>query len=107
MMLDEREALSLVYDAATDVLTIRFAHDDARVAGARDATLLLDAAGYLVGLDLGDARGIRPIVMLGPHEKVERPVDAKVAVVAAGSAYAVRIEHAARAVRANEKNPYA
>ena len=71
-MLDEREALSFDYDATKDVLTLRFAYDDARVAGVRDAYLLLDSGGYLVGLDLGDAGGVRPIVMIGPHEKVDR-----------------------------------
>jgi len=105
-MLDEHEALSFSFDPAKDVLAIRFEHDDARVRGAHDAKLLLDADGHLVGVDLGDARGVRPIVMLGPHEKVERTVDAKIAVTAAGEVYELRIEGATRAVRANEKNPY-
>ncbi len=86
-MLDEHEALSITFDSATDVLAIRFEHDDARVRGAHDATLLLDGTGHLVGVDLGDTRGVRPIVMLGPHEKVARTVDAKIAVTAAGEVY--------------------
>jgi hypothetical protein len=106
MMLDEHEAISVAFNAATDVLSVRFAYDDARVAGTRDAMLLLDAAGYLVGVDLGDARGVRSIVMLGPHEKVERTIDAKISVTASNDVYTARIEGASDAVRANEKNPY-
>jgi hypothetical protein len=105
-MLDEHEALSLAFDAVADVLTIRFAYDDVRVVGVRDATLLIDAAGHLVGLDLGDARGVRPIVMLGPHDVVERTVDSRVVIAAAGADYEARIEGASRAVRGNERNPY-
>lgn len=105
-MLDEHEALSVAFDSAKDILTIRFEHDDARVRGARDATLLLDGSGHLVGVDLGDAHGVRPIVMLGPHEKVARTVDAKVTVTAAGEVYELRIPGATRAARANEKSPY-
>jgi hypothetical protein len=105
-MLDEREALSFDYDATTDVLTLRFAFDDGRVAGVRDAYLLLDSGGYLVGLDLADAGGVRPIVMIGPHEKVDRTVAARVVVAVSGADYEAKIERASRAVRANERNPY-
>ena len=69
--------------------------------------LLLDARGFVVGVDLRDHAGI--VVMLGPHEAVATQVAARVEVFAAGAGAEiahVRITQARRVARGDEKNPY-
>lgn len=56
---------------------------EASATGARRASLLLDAAGHLVGVDLGGDAFARTAIMLGPHEAVASQRDANV-VVGAG-----------------------
>ena len=112
-MLDERRALTFRYDADKDIARITFEHTREHATSttfpaATKAVLLLDAAGFLVGVDLGDDRGARAVVMLGPHEKVDSQQKASVLLSRVGNAdgYEVQISGAKAAVRADEKNPY-
>ncbi len=112
-MIDERRALTFSYDEATDIAKVTFEHTRDHATSktfpaATKAVLLLDAAGFLVGVDLGDDRGTRAVVMLGPHEKVEAQTKASVLVARVGAAdgYEVQISGARAAVRAHEANPY-
>lgn len=72
------------------------------MSGPTTAKLLLDAQGFLVGVDLGEEPS-RVVLMLGRHEDVDRTVDVKVQVVLGSN---VRIASAKGAVRADEPNPY-
>lgn len=101
-MLDERRTTGISYDRVSDALSLR-AKGDLGSAGTRDARLLVDAAGKLVGVDFDGATG-RIVVMAGPHEAVERVVPARVQVTATGS---VVVGDAKRLVRGDEPNPYA
>ena len=112
-MLDERRALSFSYDADADIARITFEHTlqhatSTTFPAATKAVLLLDAAGFLVGVDFGDDRGARAVVMLGPHEKVDSQRKASVLLSRVGNAdgYEVQISGAKAAVRANDTNPY-
>ena len=113
VMIEERRATSLTYEAAKDLARIPF--EDNRqdesagtLPAVTDAKLLLDAYGFLVGVDLGDNGSGRTVVMLGAHEDVARVVEAPVAVVRVGTGdrYELRIEAARERMRASEKNPY-
>ena len=69
--------------------------------------LLLDAKGFLAGIDLRDAAHV--VVMLGPHEAVAKTVSAKVEIDRGSTADQlahVRITGAKGQVRGHEKNPY-
>jgi hypothetical protein len=112
-MLEDRQATAMTYDTAKDVARVTFEHsrEHARSGtfpAAARAQLLLDAQGFLVGVDLGEDRGQHIVVMLGPHEKVERTVPASIVVTraAGANAYELVIEKAKALVRAAEKNPY-
>jgi hypothetical protein len=70
--------------------------------GRTPAKLLLDRAGFLVGVDLGEEPS-RLVVMIGAHEAVDRVVETTVEV--AGTT--VRIANARSAARAHEPNPHA
>ena len=112
-MLDERRALTFSYDAARDIARITFEHSREHATSktfpvATKAVLLLDAAGFLVGVDLGGDHGARAVVMLGPHEKVESQRKASVLLSRVGNAegYEVQISGAKAALRADEQNPY-
>jgi hypothetical protein len=105
-MLNERPAHAFVYDAASNVARLEVGAAE----GTRktiDAQLLLDAHGFLVGVDLPE--GSRTVVMLGPHEKVDRTLSARVSVTydASGQPARVEVGDARKAIRASEKNPYA
>ena len=100
-MLNERRATSFSYDQATDVAAITF-EGEVGSSGEVSATLLLDASGFLVGLDLRAEPRVGVVVMLGPHEKVARTTELAVKV----DGNALRISGASRAVRGAEKNPY-
>jgi hypothetical protein len=104
-MLPERRATGLAFDPEADTLRID-AEGAQGAASERSAQLLLDARGFLVGVDVeGPPRpGGRVVVMLGPHEAVERVVPARVLVHGDGAQVVVR--GARRAVRGHEKNPY-
>jgi len=64
-MIQERTATSVRADGAE--LVIGF---EGEAPSAAQAVLLLDAAGHLVGVDLGGEGFGRTVVMLGPHEAV-------------------------------------
>ncbi len=74
-MIQERRATSLRADGAE--LVIGFEGEAPRTARA---SLLLDAAGHLVGVDLGGEGFQRTVVMLGPHEAVASQRDSSVVV---------------------------
>jgi hypothetical protein len=114
-MLSERPARLFRYDAGTDEAHVHLAPqggDAGRIASGNprkvDGQLLLDAQGFLVGVDLGGEGLERAVVMLGPHEKVDRTEPAEIAVHADASGEAVElvIPGANAALRAGEKNPY-
>lgn len=104
-MLPERRATGLAFDATTDTLRIDV-EGGGGAASERDAQLLLDARGFLVGVDVEGPPGPggRVVVMLGPHEAVDRTVPARVAVHGNGDRVIVR--DARRAARGHERNPY-
>lgn len=96
-MLHEIAAEAFVYDAATD--TLRVTATGARGSGKIG---LLDAKGFLVGLDLRDDLGRGSIVMVGPHEAVAEQKSVDVRLEGDG----VVITGAAASVRGAEKSPY-
>ena len=114
-MLNQRAARAVLYDPAADEATIEVARADSGAfsrpssgvsGGPRvvEGQLLLDAEGFLVGVDLGG----EAVVMLGPHEKVARVSSAEVIVArdASGAPVEVRVRGAKEALRGGEKNPY-
>ena len=108
-MLNEQRATALHYDAATDVARVYVTEAPGTVRTRTVAsTLLLDASGFLVGVDVDNAGPDRVVVMLGPHEAVAKQESARVAVLTDASAtvYEVRIRSARDAIRARDKNPY-
>jgi hypothetical protein len=109
VMLSERPARGIVYDAVTDVSRVFVEEPPGTVrTHTALADLLLDAQGFLVGIDIEpDAPG-RAIVMVGPHESVARKASARVGVCtdASGGVFEVRIANARAAIRGDQKNPY-
>jgi hypothetical protein len=111
-VLNERQATSLLYDPRADVTRILVAAPPGSVSTVRTRTvaadLLLDAQGFLVGVDVEPDAPTRAIVMIGSHEQVSRKVPARVGVTsnAAGDLSEVRIGEARASFRGNEKNPY-
>ncbi len=113
-MMREVRAARLVYDAKLDVLRVVCEHEAGAITSRRervDGQLLLDAAGYLVGVDLGGEGFARTVVMAGPHEAVARTEPVSVDVVrdarGEGSVLEVAVTEARARARASEKNPYA
>ena len=110
MMLNERPASGLSYDARTDIATVAIAQGAPTTFRTRqiEGALLLDAQGFLVGLDLRDDQGRGVVVMLGPHEAVDGTQAHPLALHtdAAGEVTAVTFSGAKNAIRAAEKNPY-
>ncbi|MEI7893049.1 MAG: hypothetical protein WCI05_08155 [Myxococcales bacterium] len=109
-MLDERRATSVAYDRSTNTLRVTFERSGpVEVSpGARRAGFLVDARGFLVGVDLV-RNGSRVVVMLGGHEHVERVVDGDVTVVPALSRQGeveLHIGEAHTRVRGGDANPY-
>jgi hypothetical protein len=110
-MIREERAQSVVYDMQADVARIVVqASPNGAAKEQRDVDLLLDAKGYLVGVDLGGEGFKRKVVMLGPHESVASTRSARIAI-----AYVVDqpeeiaelvLDGARAAIRAHEKNPY-
>ena len=72
------------------------------------ADLLIDAQGFLVGVDVEPNTPARTVVMLGSHEKVARTLAARVGVCTdhSNEVFEVRIAGARATLRGNEKNPY-
>jgi hypothetical protein len=108
-VLNERRATGIYYDATMDVGRVAVLEAPGTVrTRTLAATLLLDAAGFLVGVDVEpDAPG-RTIVMLGSHDAVARTVATRVGVCTdhSNAVFEIRIAGAKAAIRANEKNPY-
>ncbi len=105
-MLRETRAKSASYDSRNDTFVLS-AEDDCGHAGTRDAQLLLDSKGFLVGIDLDGVLGRgagseRLVVMLGPHEAVDKTTKARVEVAGAS----VTVLNAKKNARGDEKNPY-
>lgn len=68
-MLREVTATHVSFDPSTDLTLVRTGGGDGTLV-RRTATLLLDAAGTLAGIDLRGPGGDGWVVMLGPHEDV-------------------------------------
>jgi GAF domain-containing protein len=107
-MLNERSLRAWVYDSASDIARLEVGAAGVARKTA-DARLLLDRQGFLVGVDLGGAAVSRTLVMLGPHEAVERTVGARVVAIydVKGELAGVDVHDARKAIRGTEKNPYA
>ena len=108
-VLNERRGTGIYYDATVDVARVAVLNAPGTVRTRTvAATLLLDGAGFLVGVDVEpDARG-RTVVMLGSHDKVARSVSVRVGVCTdhSNEVFEIRIAGARAAIRASEKNPY-
>lgn len=72
-MISDRKALSVKIDGNDAVIS--FEGDTPKIG---DAQVLLDAAGKLVGVDLGGAGFDRVAIMVGAHESVARAEPARV-----------------------------
>jgi hypothetical protein len=72
--------------------------------GEVPARLLLDSAKHLVGVDVAPDRHDRLVVMLGPHENVDRVEDVRIHVEAGGAQ--LRIDGHAATLIAPGQNPY-
>jgi hypothetical protein len=116
-VLREERATGLSYDSAADLLTVDLVADHADGDSMHTAkshpksarvTLLLDARGHLVGVDMGGDGPGRLVVLLGTHEDVAetREVTAMVHFESGGDPCAIAISNARRVAHANEKNPY-
>lgn len=108
-MLNERKASSLYYDHGSDMARLLVVQPPATVRTRMlRADLLLDDAGFLVGVDVDPRAPSRIVVMLGPHEKVSKRTATQVGVSgdANGTVCEVRIGEAKRLCRAHEKSPY-
>ena len=108
-VLNERRATKLSYDGSLDVARVVVLRAPGTVrTHTVPATLLIDAAGFLVGVDVEpDAPG-RTLVLLGTHEKVARTLPSRVGVLTdhGGEVFEIRIAGARAAMRGDEKNPY-
>jgi len=106
-MLRDFPARALHYDARTDEARVEVGGSQGETR-TLPALLLLDAKGFLVGVDLGGEELERAVVLLGPYESVDRTVTASVVVAygAGGEPVEVRIAGARDAIRAGDENPY-
>jgi hypothetical protein len=88
VMLPEHRATSYSHDTslAKVVVVSDTSQDGPRptLHGDLPARLLLDAQNHLVGVDVVPGTPDRIVMMLGPHEKVARVVDANVHVEGGG-----------------------
>jgi hypothetical protein len=108
-MLTEKGATAFLYAADTDLATVRVETEGVGQTRSHevDAQLLLDSAGFLVGIDCRDKAGRGVVVMLGPHEAVAEIRAARVVIdEAASGPQNVRIPGARTAIRGGDKNPY-
>jgi hypothetical protein len=109
-VLNERKATSFYYDRGGDIARILVVPPPATVrTRTLAADLLLDAEGFLVGVDVDPKHPARVIVMLGRHENIVRKVSARLGVSgdSNGTVCEIRIADAKNLIRAHEKNPYA
>jgi len=104
-MLPEKKATSYAHDPALGTVVV-YSEAGARPAlnGDREARLLLDGQGHLVGIDVSPATQDRLVVMLGPHEAVATTIEARVHVEGGGRTVTLH-GTAARSV-AGGANPY-
>jgi hypothetical protein len=100
-MIREERVAAVSYDAGKDELTLACEGRLPRSSGEIDGQLLLDKAGFLVGVDMGQEPD-RVALMLGRHEDVERTLPVRVTI--AGTS--VRVGDAKKRARGHEKNPY-
>lgn len=108
-VLNERRATALTFDAALDVLRVivSSAHGASATKRTAAAALLLDARGFLVGVDVGSEGPSRVVVMLGPHEAVASVEPVRVEILeSSGDLLEVHVTNAKASCRANEANPY-
>jgi hypothetical protein len=108
-VLRELRAQGLFFDAAIDVARVTVTAPPGTVRTKTvPATLLLDAAGFLVGVDVEPAAASRTVVLLGSHEDVATSVETRVAICtdATGDVFEVRIAGARKAIRADQRSPY-
>ncbi len=110
-MIREEQAQGVMYDTKNDRARIVVrAGQSGPDKEVRDVDLLLDAKGYLVGVDLGGEGFKRKVLMLGPHESVAsaRPARVTITYVAAQADEIadLTLEDGRAAIRAHEKNPY-
>ena len=109
-MLNERRATGVIYDPPTDVLRV-FVDQPPGTVRTRTvaADLLIDAQGFLVGIDVEPSTPARTIVMIGRHEMVARKMSVRVGVCtdASGRVFEVRIGGARLGIRGDQKNPHA
>lgn len=103
-MLPEQQATSYAHDPATSTVVIISDATRPALHGDLPARLLLDAANHLVGVDVAPNSPERVVVMLGPHEKVERTEDVHVHVEGGGGT--VRLTGQAAKLVALGANPY-
>jgi len=74
-MISDRKALSVKIEGNDAVIAF-----EGETPKAGDAQVLLDAAGKLVGIDLGGSGFDRVAIMIGAHESVARAEPARVTV---------------------------
>ena len=99
-MFADHEAYSTGYDSRADAFTVQCA--PLARSGSVSADLLLDARGHLVGIDCGGDGFDRLVIMLGPHEAVQRKTSARVEL----GADRVVVRGARALLPVAEKNPY-
>jgi hypothetical protein len=98
-MLEQQTVLSITFRSADDALVITTSpHVPHR--GQVTCSVLLDAKGFLVGIDL-DPDGKRRVLMLGEHEDVAKQQSALVTITEREI-----VLTGARALRGNERNPH-
>jgi hypothetical protein len=106
-MLPEQRALRYASVPGSSRVVLETAPSRATLQGQVPARLLLDSAKHLVGVDIAPDRHDRLVVMLGPHENVDRVEDVRIHVahLEAGGAQ-LRIEGHAATLIAPGQNPY-
>ena len=107
-MLREERAIRATYEAVKDRLIVTTAAQKSGKSAQNALNLLLDAKGFLVGIDIDAESPSRCVVMLGRHEDVAEQRDGRgeVDYDSAGVPAEVTIHGARAAVRGHERNPY-
>lgn len=103
-MLPEQRATSYANDPSTSTVVIVSPPNRPNLDGDHPARLLLDAENHVVGVDVAPDSKERVVIMLGPHEKVARAEDIRLAVEGGGGT--VRITGLAAKLVAPGANPY-
>jgi hypothetical protein len=121
MMIVDVSPSAYEYDPSSDTVTLHFTRFSppssmpVRTPNLRSVAgqVLLDAAGFLIGVDLAEAyAGRRLVAMLGPHENVAStsPATLSLKEERAGTdgdgLLAIHIPNARATIRGGEKNPY-